>query len=375
MHFHPYPFEQLDTLLDSIVPNTEYPPLSLTIGEPQFETPALLQEALCDSVKWLKKYPKSSGESCLKDAQKMFVHRRFSVVLHNDQLIPTLGTREVLFHFPHCFLSQKQQPKIVFPNPFYQIYEGAAIVSRAKIGHLALTQQNAFKPNPSDPVLANADLVILNFPNNPTGSSLTLDELCEWVASSQKYGFVLLNDECYSEIYTHTKPPSLLEASLKMGNHDFTNILVVNSLSKRSSAPGLRSGFIAGDANILSHYMRYRTYTGCAIPLPLQMAAAVAWKDNHHAESIRLRYANNLTLAQEILNIDVPYSTFYIWLQVNDDLVFAKRLYQDYNLKVLPGSFLGRMGAGRGFVRIALVEEEHKTKHALTSLHQCIKES
>ena len=293
--------------------------------------------------------------------------------MKNSQIIPTFGTREVLFNFPQFLLSDKKSPVMAFTNPFYQIYEGAAIASGAKVVYLNLTKENDFKPVLDEEVLKNCDLVIINSPNNPTASVMSKDELKKWVEAALKYDFVLLNDECYSEIYDLTPPASLLEASVEVGNSEFKNILIVNSISKRSSAPGLRSGFIAGDEEILKNYMRYRTYVGCAVPLPLQMAAAKAWEDESHVVEFRDKYSKNFKLAKEILGITPPLATFYIWLEVEDDLEFTRKLYKDYNVKVLPGRFLGRDGIGKGYVRIALVYDEELTKEALFRIKECLK--
>ena len=373
MHFEPYPFEKLNDLLKDITPNAAYPSVALTIGEPQFETPQFIQEALQNSTALLNKYPKSSGENYVKDAQRGFVKRRFGVELKENELIPTFGTREVLFNFPQFLLHDKPSPVMAYTNPFYQIYEGAAIASRAKVIHLDLTCKNDFKPDINLLELKSADLIILNFPNNPTTATLSLEELGEWVKFALKYDIVLLNDECYSEIYVDEKPPSLLEASLHVGNVGFKNVLVINSISKRSSAPGLRSGFIAGDAKILSGYLKYRTYIGAAIPLPLQVASAVAWEDDVHVENTRAQYVANLRLAREILEIPLVDATFYIWLKVIDDVKFTRELYLQKNIKVLPGRFLGRCGMGEGYVRIALVEESGKTKQILENIKDFIK--
>ena len=379
MNFEPYPFEKLNNLLKSITPSQNYEPSALTIGEPQFETPVFIQKALCDNSDLLKKYPKTSGESELRAAQRNFVSKRFGVELSDEQIIPTFGTREVLFNFPQFLLFDKQEPTIAFTNPFYQIYEGAAIASRAKTIHLNLNEKSNFKPDIDEDELSTCDLVILNFPNNPTTSTLTLDELGEWVYLALKHDFVLLNDECYSEIYTNEPIPSLLEASKHVGNTSFKNILVINSISKRSSAPGLRSGFIAGDENILKEYMKYRTYIGCASPLPLQSAAAAAWNDEEHVEASREIYKNNFKIAKEILGVEIPSATFYIWLKVPNPIEFTKKLFSEFNVKVLPGEFLAREDAnginpGKGFVRIALVENEEKTRNALERIKECLDE-
>ncbi|MDD2652403.1 MAG: succinyldiaminopimelate transaminase [Sulfurimonas sp.] len=377
MNFEPYPFEKLTALLQDITPNSAYEPSALTIGEPQFETPHFIQKALCNSASQLRRYPKTVGEDELRTAQREFVAKRFGVSLHENQIIPTFGTREVLFNFPQYFLFNKKEPTIAFTNPFYQIYEGAAIASRAKTHYLNLTPQNGFKPEIDEAMLSKCHLVILNFPNNPTASTLTLEELGEWVKLALKHDFLLLNDECYSEIYTDKPIPSLLEASVHVGNASFKNVLVINSISKRSSAPGLRSGFIAGDAEILEGYMNYRTYVGCASPLPLQSAAAVAWRDEEHVETAREIYVKNFEIAREILGIEIPEATFYIWLKVPSALEFTKKLYREYNVKVLPGEFLAREDAngtnpGEEYVRIALVEDTQKVESALKRIKECL---
>ncbi len=376
MNFEKYPFEKLNELLQNITPNNKYEPSALTIGEPQFETPDFIQEALKDNSDLLKKYPKTAGEDYLKNAMINFVDNRFSVKLENSEIIPTFGTREVLFNFPQFLLFDKQNPTMAFPNPFYQIYEGAAIASRAEIIHMDLTKENDFTPSLSQDELKRSDIVILNFPNNPTSANTTVEQLAQWVEKAIKYDFVLINDECYSEIFfdENKKPPSLLEASIKAGNKDFKNVLVVNSISKRSSAPGLRSGFIAGDKNILKEYMQYRTYIGCASPLPLQKAASVAWSEQSHVQDFRDIYKENFVLAKEILGIEIPDATFYIWLEVEDEFEFTKKLYEQKNVKVLPGSLLGRNGLGAGYVRIALVENAQKTKEVLIRLKEFMNE-
>ena len=377
MNFEPYPFEKLNNLLKEIKPNEAYTPSVLTIGEPQFQTPDFIQKSLCENSSLLKKYPKTSGEIELRNAQRKFFFKRFDVKLNNEQIIPTFGTREVLFNFPQFLLFDTKEPTIAYTNPFYQIYEGAAIASRAKTLLLNLNEENNFKPEINENELNSCDLVILNFPNNPTSSTLSLEELSEWVKLSLKHNFVLLNDECYSEIYTDKPIPSLLEASINVGNTSFKNILVINSISKRSSAPGLRSGFIAGDEHILKEYMKYRTYVGCASPLPLQSASAAAWIDEEHVEASRKIYKRNFELAKEILGIEIPKATFYVWLKVSDSLEFTKKLYKEYNVKVLPGEYLARenkhgLNPGKKFIRIALVENEKKITDALKRIKECL---
>lgn len=374
MNFEKYPFEKLNELLKDIVPNEKYELSALTIGEPKFETPQFIQDKLKESSSLLKKYPSTIGEPFLRESMINFVRNRFAVDLEMNQIVPTFGTREVLFNFPQFALFDKKNPVIAFTNPFYQIYEGAAIASRASVIHIDLTKENGFKATLSEEDLKRCDLVILNFPNNPTSASMDIDELASWVEKALKYDFILVNDECYSEIYfdENNKPASLLEASIKVGNKEFKNVLVMNSISKRSSAPGLRSGFVAGDANILKDYLQYRTYVGCASPVPLQVAATAAWNDQVHVDNFRKIYKKNFEIANEILGTPVPESTFYIWLEVEDELEFTKNLYKEKNVKVLPGSFLGRNGLGKGYIRIALVENEEKTREVLTRLKDFI---
>ena len=374
MNFEKYPFEKLNELLTDILPNDNYELSVLTIGEPKFETPAFIQDKLKETSSSLRKYPSTIGEPFLRESMINFVKTRFNVSLSLNQIVPTFGTREVLFNFPQFALFDKKDPVIAFTNPFYQIYEGAAIASRASVIHIDLTKENNFKASLSDEDLKRCDLVIINFPNNPTSASMSIEELGTWVEKALKYDFILVNDECYSEIYfdEKTKPASLLEASILVGNDSFKNVLVMNSISKRSSAPGLRSGFIAGDAEILKEYLQYRTYVGCASPVPLQEAAAVAWNDQEHVAGFRKIYKKNFEIANEILGIKIPEATFYIWLEVNDELEFTRNLYKEKNVKVLPGSFLGRNGLGKGYIRIALVENEEKTRDVLTRLKDFI---
>ena len=362
--FEKYPFEKLNELLKDIPHPEEI--FALTIGEPQFETPEFIQEELCENSNLLKKYPKTAGEEVLKSSQRDFVKRRFNIELKENELLPTFGTREVLFNFP-LFLRPK---KTAFPNPFYQIYEGAAIACGSKINYMPLIKENNFK-NTLSQLDGDEDFIILNSPNNPTASVMGLDELCVWVEYALKNDVVILSDECYSEIYFDEKPSSILEASVNVGNKEFKNVLAINSISKRSSAPGLRNGFIAGDSEILKEYLNFRTYVGCASPLPLQLAASKAWSEDLHVETFRREYKRNFVIAKEILGIEIPKATFYIWLEVENDIDFTVRAYQK-GVKVLPGRYMGRDGIGEGYVRIALVYNEEITKKALEIIKELL---
>lgn len=372
--FESYPFEKLRTLLSNSTPPQNCELFTLTIGEPQFPTPQNIVESLQHNAPLLNKYPKSSGESYLKDAQLHFIKQRYNISLTHQHIIPTFGTREVLFNFPQFYLYGRANPTIAYPNPFYQIYEGAAIASKAKVIHMNLTKENDFTPQLTESQLKEVDIVILNSPNNPTGKAMDIHSLTQWVEDALRYDFVILSDECYSEIYSNSPPPSILEAALKANNKDFKNIIALNSISKRSSAPGLRSGFVAGDCEILKAYNLYRTYLGCALPLPLQKAAAVAWEDMQSPESSRKIYAQNLLLAQEILGKECkiyPY-TFYVWLEVGDDEQFCKFAYEKSGVLTLPGSYLGRDNQGKGYVRIALVYDNDTTHKALLKLKEAL---
>jgi len=373
MQFQKYPFEKLNELLDGVEPNSDYFPISLTIGEPQFDTPQFIKDALIKCIDSFNKYPKTAGELELKEAQLSYLKQCFNLDLELNQLIPTFGTRELLFNFPQFLLADKKSPKIAYVNPFYQIYEGAAIASNAEVVYLNLEKSNGFKPVIDKDKLKDVDLVILNTPSNPTASVMSIEDLKEWVKLALELDFVLLNDECYIELFTNERIPSILNASVEVGNSEFKNILTANSLSKRSSAPGLRSGFVAGDREILKEYLKYRTYVGCASPLPLQHAAAVAWREQSHVEEFREVYRENLKIASKTLNVPVPEATFYIWLEVEDALNRAKELYQKYNVKVLPGEFLGREGAGIGYWRLALVYDSGIVIEAMERIDKFLK--
>ena len=365
MQFQPYPFERLSKLFAGVKLPQGKSPISLTIGEPQFPTPQFIQSALCESAPMLNKYPKTAGEDYLKEAQLKFIFQRFSVNLNEEQIIPTFGTREVLFNFPQYFLSQFKNPTIAYVNPFYQIYEGAAIAANAKVIHLDLLPENNFLPVLDKKVLRDCHMIILNSPSNPTGKVMGLEELKPWAKLAHEEGVIVINDECYSEIYTSAPPPSLLEAAQAIGNFTCKNTLVVNSISKRSCAPGLRSGFIAGDGALLNGYAKYRTYVGCAVPLPLQYAASKAWGDEIHVQEARKLYGENMQIASRILGVEPSFATFYIWLHVGNGEAFAKSLYEAEGISVLPGAYLGRNGMGSAYVRIALVHPPYVIEEAL----------
>ncbi|RDU66544.1 succinyldiaminopimelate transaminase [Helicobacter didelphidarum] len=374
MKFMPYPFERLRILLKAS--KSKKQGLNLSIGEPGFNAPNSVIQALKDNAELIRFYPTLQPD--LIKTQRDFIQERFGVQLKESEIVPTFGSREALFNFPHFIFLQKEyikkdSPVMAFPNPFYQIYEGTQIITNAQVIYMPLNENNNFKPSLSKDDLERVDIVILNSPNNPTGQALTLEELEKWVKLALKYNFILINDECYSDIYSNNPPPSLLEASVSVGNTNFKNIFVINSISKRICVPGLRSGFVAGNSEILERYKIFRTYIGISIPTTLQKASIIAWKEYKHAQFIREKFRKNLSLAQEIFKDSqiFPY-TFYLWLKVQDcneihlnpnhlfnDEVFCKELYEETGHIVLPGSYLGRNDGGIGYVRIALTQEEH----------------
>ena len=384
MTFNPYPFERLRSLLDSCNPSVNG--LNLSIGEPAFPSPQKVVRALQDNAELIRYYP--SLDSMLPEAQIAFVKQRFNVALKETELVPTFGSREVLFNFVHFIFTnnickKNNTPTLAFPNPFYQIYEGAQIANHANAIYMSLTAENDFKPKLCKADLQKVSMVILNSPNNPTGQILTKDELMEWVQLALDYDFILVNDECYSEIYKDNAPPSILEACIELGNTTFKNVFAINSISKRLAAPGLRSGFIAGDSKLLQDYRIFRTYVGISMPLTLQKASIIAWQENDYAQIVREKFAKNLTIAQEIFcDIKILPYTFYIWLCVSNgkkiaskelscDMLFTQELYKQTGHKVLPGSYLGRNGCGMGYVRIALTHEADIMQKTLKEIKAC----
>ncbi len=380
MRFNPYPFERLRKLLG--VQQYNYSNVNLSIGEPGFNPPPSVVESLKENAELIRYYP--SLQKDLVISQIDFVKKRFNVSLEENEIIPTFGSREVLFNFPQfIFLDKKKdKPIMSFPNPFYQIYEGVQIANNANVIYMPLNEENHFKPQLSLSDCQKVDMVILNSPNNPTGQTLDIDELARWVELALEYDFILINDECYSEVYVDTRPPSLLEASIKVGNTNFKNVFAINSLSKRLSVPGLRSGFIAGDSSILEKYKIFRTYLGISIPNTIQKASIIAWREYEYAEIIRKKFTQNIAIAQSIFtNSTIFPFTFYLWLKVQDcneihlnsnrlfnDEVFARELYEKKGYVVLPGSYLGRNNGGIGYVRVALTKEEDLMKEVLVNL-------
>ena len=370
---HPYPFERLKELFASVTPNSAYPHISLGIGEPRHATPNLILEALAGATHELATYPPTVGSLALRQACAGWLQRRYGVSLDPaTQLLPVNGTREALFAFAQTVVdAAASKATVICPNPFYQIYEGAAFLAGAQPYYAPSDPARNFNINWDvipDSVWAETQLVYVCTPGNPTGAVMPIADWKILLALSRQYGFVIASDECYSEIYFRDDPPlGALEAAVKCGLADLKNLIVFTSLSKRSNVPGMRSGFVAGDADILKKFLLYRTYHGCAMSGMVQAASIAAWNDEAHVVANRQLYREKFSavtpMLSEVLEVRLPDAGFYLWAAVpgGDDERFARDLMTQYNVTVLPGSYLAREAAGHnpgaGRIRMALVAE------------------
>lgn len=370
----PYPFEKLRQLFAGIKPNPDFREIKLSIGEPQHATPALIKEALTAGLDGLANYPTTLGSVPLRQAIAGWLERRYGLpdIDTETQIIPVNGSREALFSFAQTVIDPTKGyvPLIVSPNPFYQIYEGAAYLAGAEPRFLNTLPENNFAfdyGTLSDAEWQRVQLFYVCSPGNPTGKVLNLDDWQQLFALSDKYGFVIASDECYSEIFFDEKNPPLggMQAAKLLGR-GFERLVMFSSLSKRSNVPGMRSGFVAGDAAILRNYLLYRTYHGSAMNPAVQAASAVAWNDEAHVRENRRQYAEKFAAVTPLLSramgASLPDAGFYLWSRTPanmSDTEFAQRLLADYNVLVVPGSYLARetkgVNPGAGFVRIALV--------------------
>ncbi|MFC7517442.1 succinyldiaminopimelate transaminase [Herbaspirillum sp. GCM10030257] len=369
----PYPFEKLRELFAGIQPNSAYSPISLGIGEPKHPTPAFIQNALADNLGGLASYPSTTGAEGLRAAIAGWLERRYGLpkVDAATQVLPVNGSREALFALAQTIIDPRPGALVMCPNPFYQIYEGAAYLAGAEPYFVNSDPARNFAPDyrsvPAD-VWERVQLLYLCSPGNPTGAVLTLEDWKELFGLSDRYGFVIAADECYSEIYFKSVAPlGGLEAAQQLGRSDFRRLIAFSSLSKRSNVPGMRSGFVAGDAEIMKKFLLYRTYHGSAMSPSIQSASIAAWNDEQHVAENRAKYIskfNDVTpLLQEVLDVQLPDAGFYLWAKVPrlSDTEFAKRLHAEYNVTVLPGSYLARdahgINPGQNRVRMALVAE------------------
>ena len=370
---HPYPFQKLRELFAGVAPNPARTPINLSIGEPKHPTPQFVKDALVAGLAGLANYPITQGSEALRSAIADWASRRYGVKLDPaTEVLPVNGSREALFAFAQAAVDSTRHGRrtVISPNPFYQIYEGAALLAGARPFFLNTLPENGYRMDwsrvPED-LWETVSLVYVCSPGNPTGKVMTLDDWKELFALSDAHGFVIAADECYSEIYFDEAQPPLgaLTASQKLGR-GYKNLVVFNSLSKRSNVPGLRSGMVAGDAEVMKKFLLYRTYHGSAMSPAVQAASVAAWNDEAHVVENRRQYAEKfaavMPILKDALEFDAPDAAFYLWARVpgGDDTAFARELYRNAHVTVLPGSFLARDAAGanpgKGFVRIALVD-------------------
>lgn len=387
---HPYPFEKLAALFRGVTPPSGLAPINLSIGEPKHPVPPFLRQAMADALDGIGVYPTTRGERTLRQAAARWAEHRFGLNpdgLDPDRhLLPVNGTREAIFSLPASVLDESRASLVLMPNPFYQIYEGAAFMAGAEPVYVDATPETGLLPDyeslPPD-TLRRAALVYLCTPSNPTGATYSLERLQHLIRLADEYDFILASDECYSEIWYDAPPPGLLQACHAMGRHGYDRCVVFHSLSKRSNMPGARSGFVAGDADLLERYFRLRTYTGCATPPFVQHAATLAWGDESHVEENRRRYQEKLrdalAILRPVLPVDAPEAGFYLWLRVpGGGEAFARTLLERYNVIVLPGAYLGRVtqggNPGEAHVRIAMVTDEADNRTGMERIARCAQE-
>ena len=368
----PYPFQKLNKLFKEITPNKTFAPITLHIGEPKHATPDFIRKALSDNLAGMAHYPTTLGTRFLRASMATWLSRRYRLpALDPDaQVIPVNGSREALFSFAQAVIdSSLSQAVVVCPNPFYQIYEGAALLAGATPHFLNTLPENNFTLDYvqlSSDIWSRTQLIYVCSPGNPTGKVMSLDEWRQLFELSDRYGFIVAADECYSEIYFDEAAPPLgaLEAAHRLGRNGFPRLIVFSSLSKRSNVPGMRSGFAAGDAAILEKFLLYRTYHGSAMNPAVQSASEAAWNDELHVIENRRLYREKFASVTELLNgalqVSMPDAAFYLWIKTPvNDVEFTRQLYRDYNVTVLPGSYLARyaheINPGENFIRIALV--------------------
>ena len=368
----PYPFERLRALFAGVEPiHYQQQPINLSIGEPKHETPQLIKQAIIDNLAALSAYPATKGDVALRQAISAWIAKRYNIPAPNPEteILPCLGSREALFSFTQVVIGNTTGNLVVSPNPFYQIYEGAAYLGGAQPYFVNSDPERNFAPNWADvpeAVWKKTKLLFVCSPGNPAGNVTPLEEWQYLFDLSEKYGFVIASDECYSEIYFNEKPLGILQAAQLSGRTDYKNMICFSSLSKRSNVPGMRSGFVAGDKDWMALFLKYRTYHGSAMSGVISAASVVAWNDENHVEENRRLYqekfAKVFPILEPILDVKMPDASFYLWAGTPiDDTEFSKALYKQANVTLLPGSFLSRPcsadGVNPGFkrVRIALV--------------------
>jgi N-succinyldiaminopimelate aminotransferase len=362
---HAYPFERLARLKAGVTPPAELAHIAMSIGEPQHTPPAFVLETLRRHLDRLGSYPATSGLPELRGACARWLERRFSLpaqsVDADTMVLPVNGTREALFAFVQAVVDDRGDPIVLMPNPFYQIYEGAALLAGAQPYLLDTTATTLYTPDLDavpESVWQRCQLLFLCSPGNPTGTVLSQEYLQRALALADRYDFVIAADECYTELYLDERspPPGLLQACLAAGHDRFQRCVVFHSLSKRSSVPGLRSGFVAGDPEIMKRFLLYRTYHGSAMPVPTQLASIVAWQDDAHAAENRRLYQEKfervLPILAPVMQVEKPAGAFYLWPDIGgDDERFTRELFGSKNITVLPGSYLARASTAAGSAR------------------------
>lgn len=388
----PYPFQRLRDLFKGTTPNPVYSAINLSIGEPKHATPQLIKDTLVNNLAGLASYPTTIGSLALREAISNWISRRYAVPQLNPEtaILPVTGSREALFAFAQLIIDQsKPNPVVISPNPFYQIYEGAAFLAGAEPYFLNTLPENDhamdFESVPVE-VLKRTQLAYICSPGNPSGKVMSLAQWQTIFELSDKYGFVIAADECYTEIYFDEANPPLgaLQAAHKLGR-DYKNLVIFSSLSKRSNVPGMRSGFVAGDDKIIEKFALYRTYHGCAMNPAIQAASMTAWNDEAHVIENRRLYAEKFDivtpLLTDVLHVEKPNAAFYLWAKIKQsngrritDTEFALALYRDFNVTVLPGSYLAReahgINPGLNFVRLALVASLDECVEAAKRIRQ-----
>jgi N-succinyldiaminopimelate aminotransferase len=371
----PYPFERLRALTSDVKPNPAFPPISLGIGEPRHPTPTFIRDALSGALDGLASYPATAGEPALRGACADWLQRRYGVSIDPaTQLLPVNGSREALFAIAQTVVDAgRPGATVVCPNPFYQIYEGAALLAGAQVVFANSDPARNFAIDWSsidDATWSRTQLLYVCSPGNPTGAVMPLAEWQRLFELSDRHGFVIASDECYSEIYFRDEPPlGSLQAAAALGRTDFRRLIAFTSLSKRSNVPGLRSGFVAGDAALMKSFLLYRTYHGAAMGPAVQRASVAAWNDEAHVEANRALYREKFAtvtpMLAQVMEVALPDAGFYLWAKLptqacgGSDTEFARELLAQYNVTVLPGSFLAReahgINPGVGRIRMALV--------------------
>ncbi|MCK5809508.1 MAG: succinyldiaminopimelate transaminase [Cocleimonas sp.] len=386
----PYPFQRINELKAGITPSADKALVSLAIGEPKHPTPAVILNTLYDNLSGIANYPLTKGSAELRLAIATWLIKRFHLPQDsldiNTQIVPVNGTREALFAFAQAVIDRTHNAKVLMPNPFYQIYEGATLLAGAEPIYLPCRAENGFNPDfdaVDDQTWNDCQLIYLCSPGNPTGAVIGVEQMKQLLQLAEKHDFIIASDECYSEIYPdeNNPPVGLLEVAAAIGNVDYKRCVVFHSLSKRSNAPGLRSGFIAGDAKILTKFLLYRTYHGCAMPPPTQAASIAAWNDEQHVidnrEQYRQKFVAVLDILSPIMDVKQPDASFYLWAgtEINDE-TFTREIYAQQHLNVVPGSYLSRevngLNPGENRIRLALVATLDECIEAANRIKQYI---